>query len=68
MMVHARFPTASETERIYTCLTRTPRPTAEVARMARLPFEKVKCALRSLHYQRRAVLTSSGWIARRRMA
>lgn len=67
-MIHARFPTASEVERVFCCLTRTPRPDIEIARMARLSLRKSRHALRSLRYQRRAVLTCSGWIARRRMA
>lgn len=67
-MTRARFPNASEVERIFTCLTRTPRPDVEIARMARLSVRKSRIALRSLRFQRRAVRTSSGWIARRRMA
>lgn len=67
-MILAKFPTASETERIYICLTRTPRAAVEIARIARLSVRKTDSALQSLHFQRRAVLTCSGWIARRTMA
>lgn len=67
-MTRARFPNASEVERIFNCLTRTPRLDIEIARMARLSVRKSRIALRSLRFQRRAVRTSSGWIARRRMA
>lgn len=67
-MIHAKYPTASEVERIHFCLTRTPRPAAEIARAARVSFRKTCIALQALRFQRRAVLTCSGWMARRRMA
>lgn len=67
-MICAKFPTASEVERVFCCLTLTPRPVMEIARMSRLSVKKSSVALRSLRYQRRAVLTCSGWMARRVMA
>lgn len=67
-MIHAKFPNASEVERIFSCLTRTPRPAVEIARMARLSLKKSRYALQALRFQRRAVSTCSGWMARRRMA
>lgn len=67
-MIHAKFPTAVEVERIFSCLTRTPRPAAEIARMAKVSFRKTSIALQALRFQRRAVSTLSGWMARRRMA
>ncbi len=67
-MIYAKFPTAAEVERIHACLTRTPRPAAEIARMAKVSFRKTSIALQALRFQRRAVSTLSGWMVRRCMA
>lgn len=67
-MIRAKFPTAFEVEKVYACLTRTPRHAAEIARDARMSFRKSCYALQALRFQRRAVSTCSGWMIRRHIS